>query len=258
MNRKSIITTIIAATTLVSLPSKGQDVFNHLGAGVSLGTDGIGVDVSTPVTNYAALRAGVSFWPKLSYTQNISINKKGSIISDNVDAEGKLNIFDIKLLADFYPSQSSSFHITAGAYFGQKQLLEVENTTMFLAPKDFGTAGIVLGEGENEYTITTDDKGIAHADLNVNSFKPYLGIGFGRAVPSKSRVSVSCDLGVQFWGTPKLGANTKDRWNMESYHKFSHNELSENDDKDLKDGLKTISKISVFPVLNIRISGRIF
>ena len=41
-------------------------VFDHLGAGVSVGTDGIGIDLATPMTDYAARRAGVAFWPKLS------------------------------------------------------------------------------------------------------------------------------------------------------------------------------------------------
>ena len=45
---------------------------------------------------------------------------------------------------------------------------------------------------------------------------------------------------------------------MESYHKFSYDDLDENDDEDLKDAFKIIEKVIVYPVLNVRISGRIF
>ena len=34
-------------------------IFNHLGAAVSVGTDGIGFDVASPLTNYVALRAAL-------------------------------------------------------------------------------------------------------------------------------------------------------------------------------------------------------
>jgi hypothetical protein len=51
---------------------------------------------------------------------------------------------------------------------------------------------------------------------------------------------------------------TIDDWNDKVYHKFSYKDLDEDDDEDLKDALKTIEKITVYPVLNIRISGRIF
>lgn len=238
------------------LPTSSVGVFNHLGAGVSVGTDGIGFDVATPVTDFAALRAGISFLPKLKYNQDIHLNNNdGDFIKSDVNMEAKLNIFDAKLLADFYPIITSSFHITVGAFFGSGKIAEAYNTEPFLIPANWGNKGIKLG---TNYRISSDSEGNAHADVNVNGVKPYLGVGFGRAVPRKHRVSVSCDLGVKFWGTPKLGANTKDRFGDESYHKFTYDELTDDDDQDLKDAMKVASKIKVFPVLNIRICGRIF
>ncbi len=244
--------------TLSALPVKAQDeefgFFDHLGGGISLGTDGIGIDVATPLTDWAAVRAGISFWPKIKYERNFHLKNNDNTLTDNVDVEAKLNIFDFKLLADFYPIKTSSFHITAGAFIGSEDAAHATNTSMFIKdPADYGKLGLVLGE----YRVTTDKQGYAHADVKVNSFKPYIGIGFGRAVPKKSRVSVSFDLGVKFWGKPGLGAMTEDDWGEKKYHKFSYKDLDENDDEDLKDGLKTAEKIIVFPVLNIRLSGRI-
>lgn len=235
-------------------------IFDHLGMGVSLGTDGIGIDVAAPITDYAALRAGVSFFPKIKHVvKDVDIDDDNGTLTPTVDIEGKLNIFDFKVLADFYPFKNSSFHLTAGAFLGNEAIVKATNTTMFIKqPEKYGKVGLVLGD----YRLTTDANGYANIDFTVSKFKPYLGFGFGRAIPKNSRVSVSCDFGVQFWGAPRLAADAKHKDAFDSdpleYHKFKYTELDDNDDEDLKDALKTAEKIKVYPVLNIRISGRIF
>ena len=249
------------AMMLLSQPVHAQNqieygIFDHLGAGLSVGTDGIGIDVATPLTDYVAFRTGVSFVPKIKIKKNnIHIKDDNATLEDHVDVEGKLNIFDFKLLADFYPFKSSSFHITAGAFIGSEDAAHAVNTSMFIKdPEKYGKVALVLGD----YHVTTDENGYANLDLKVNGFKPYVGFGFGRAVPRKSRVSVSCDFGVKFWGSPKLGAMTINDWNEKVYHKFSYKDLDEDDDEDLKDALEIMEKVIVYPVLNVRISGRIF
>ncbi len=231
-------------------------IFNHLGIGASVGTDGIGFDLAAPVASFAALRAGVSFWPKISYEGDIDIDtSKESYIADNVNLKGTVNVFNFKLLADLYPFKGSSLHLTGGVFIGNDDIINVSNTTMIIKdPTKYGKVGIKLGDRR----ITTDQNGYITADVTVDKVKPYVGIGFGRAVPTKSRLSVSCDLGVQFWGKPRAGAMTKNEWDDETYHKFSYTELDEYDDEDLKDGMKTAEKITIFPVLSIRLNGRIF
>ena len=112
--------------------------------------------------------------------------------------------------------------------------------------------------------MVTDQSGNVKAEVKVNSFKPYLGVGFGRAVP-KGRIGVQFDLGVQFWGRPEVLGNMNyvDRQTGEvvtRYEKIKKNRIiNENKDyQDLKDAVKTIEKIGVYPVLNIRINGRLF
>ena len=259
------ITFLVLAMTFISSPSKAQSFegeygfFDHLGAGLSLGTDGIGIDVATPVTDWAALRAGVSFTPGIKYTKTVSINDVD--LYEKVDIEAKLNMLDFKLLADVYPFKTSSFHVTAGFFVGNENAVTVTNSSPLIKnPNKYGTVGIVLGN----YCVTTDDKGNIDADLKVNKFKPYIGIGFGRAIPKKNRVSVSCDLGVKFWGKPGLGVKTTKRNGIDSfdesltYHKFTYDELGPNDNKDFKDVIEIAEKFIICPVLNIRISGRIF
>ena len=256
--------------------------FNHLSAGVSLGTDGIGIEVAAPLTYNFAVRAGYSLMPKFKYSKGLDLGLsdqdkadmargtyKGAFLSPEVDLEGKLNMGDFKLLFDWYPFRSSSFHATAGFYIGRGTVVEVTNKRPFI--KDGYDAGIELGDasstvnyGMSRYTLKPDENGNLKVEAKVNGFKPYLGIGFGRAVP-KGSVGVQFDLGVQFWGKPEVHGNMEyiepsTGQVVTRYEKINKNRIiSQNKDyQDLKDAIKTIEKIGVYPVLNIRINGRIF
>ena len=256
--------------------------FNHLSAGVSLGTDGIGIEVAAPLTYSFAVRAGYSLMPKFKYSKGLDLGLsdqdkadmargtyKGAFLSPEVDLEGKLNMGDFKLLIDWYPFRSSSFHATAGFYIGRGTVVEVTNKRPFI--KDGYDAGIELGDasstvnyGMSRYTLKPDENGNLKVEAKVNGFKPYLGIGFGRAVP-KGSVGVQFDLGVQFWGKPEVHGNMEyiepsTGQVVTRYEKINKNRIiSQNKDyQDLKDAIKTIEKIGVYPVLNIRINGRIF
>ena len=71
---RSIISTgIVAALLAVVSPSVAQEestsassdknILNHLAVGVNIGTPGIGIDVSAPLTRYVAVRGGVNLCP---------------------------------------------------------------------------------------------------------------------------------------------------------------------------------------------------
>lgn len=248
------------------------EFFNHVSAGVSLGTDGIGIEVAAPLTYNFAVRAGYSFMPKFKYTKkDVNIGKDKDFINGEnanqmVDIEGKLNMGDFKLLFDYYPIRTSSFHVTAGAYIGKSKPVELRNANAFLKESAWGSKGLELGTGTDSYTLVSESDGNVKAEVKVNSFKPYLGIGFGRAVP-KGTVGVQFDLGVQFWGKPELWGNINSV-NQETgmietrYQKIEKDRIvTEGKDsgyEDFKDAVKTIEKIGVYPVLTLRINGRIF
>jgi hypothetical protein len=187
-----------------------------------------------------------------------------------VDLEGKLNMGDFSLMFDWYPWKSSSFRITAGAYIGKSDVVTVTNKEPFMNPEYAGKAGIDLSRtGSNimeKYTIVTDAAGNVDAKLKVNGFKPYIGIGFGRAVPRKS-IGLQFDLGVQFWGKPELQTNLmyydgEQGDFVTRYEKIEKGRITrsneDKDYKDLRDAVKTIEAISVYPVLTLRFVGRIF
>ena len=241
--------------------------FNHINAGISLGTDGIGIDVAAPLTYNFAVRAGYTFMPKFKYTKDINLGHNDALLTDKLDVEGKLNMGDFHLLFDYYPFKSSSFHLTAGAYIGKNEVVTIQNKAPFVKQNYWGNAGIELGTTESiytQYTIYSDNQGNVKADVKTNSFKPYVGIGFGRAIP-KGRIGFQFDLGVQFWGTPEVWTNLKSfDYNsgdyIMGYRKVSKNRITnpDKDYQDVKDAVKTIEKIGVYPVLKLRINGRIF
>ena len=54
-----------------------------------------------------------------------------------------------------------------------------------------------------DHIVGFDADGYAKGCIKVNAFRPYIGIGIGRSVP-RNRFGVSGELGVQFWGKPKV------------------------------------------------------
>ena len=75
----------------------------------------------------------------------------------------------------------------------------------------------------------------------TNRFRPYLGFGFGRAVPGARRLNVQLDLGVQFWGKPRLyDGITGKRLTQVAYKSQS-----------------SFGRNTVYPVITIRLAGRI-
>lgn len=274
---KKTILCLAAAFLAMTSASAQTDarIFNHLAVGLDVGTTGIGADVAVPCTKFLDFEAGFSIMPKIKYSTSIHTNASSYIDAslrermlgsdlDNIPIQGKLNMVNGKFMVNFYPIPTNGFHITVGAFFGKGDVVEVYNTTYGQlnaintankAIDEYNTTiaavaelplqdniGLKLGD----YLLTPDAEGNAKATLKTNGFKPYVGLGYGRAVPGKKRIGFKVDLGAMFWGSPDI---------------VDHNGVSlMKQDWDGKDGgaIRIISKIKVYPVLNLRLSGRIF
>ncbi len=259
------ISSCIVLLLMITSSAKAQYVddnmlFNHLGASVSLGLDGIGIEVSTTATQWAGVRAGISFFPNISYSLS-DINYKRHNKDGKLGLDATFKKVDGKILIDGYPFGSkSSFHITAGLFFGNSEFLTVDLKEDPNVPID---GGIVPPADRNPigYAIDPDENGIIKLRMKYNSVKPYIGIGIGRAVPKAGkRIAVAADLGVQFHGTPKVQAYSPEGtgWMDIEAEDFYSIVEKEKDQEDIKDAFDIIEKVKVWPVLNIRITGRIF
>lgn len=235
---------LITAAMTASFCASAQ-YFNHLSIGPVLGTDGIGIELVTPIGDFVQMRAGYSFMPKIKAKTNVDVKSKKT---DHVEVEGKLNMGDAKVLFDVFPIKGHGFHITAGAYIGKSEVVTARNTSPIpLDPDEYGKTGILIGD----YLVTTDAEGNAKAAIKTHSFKPYLGIGFGRGISADKLVSVQCNLGVELWGRPGVYA-----WdpNENKYVKAEKEDF----DHPKANYIKTISKVGVWPVLNVRVAFRAF
>ncbi|TGX80807.1 hypothetical protein E5358_11715 [Palleniella muris] len=276
--KKSILAVLLAFVAFSAKAENGccdKNLFNHLGVGVEVGTTGIGFNLATPIGNYVQMRAGMSFLPNIKVKDiDVDLNGaqeswdefqaqlpvgheyKGVGLPEELLIDGKISMTNFKLLFDLYPSKHSSFHFTAGFYAGKRQIIEAYTTNCqknleaityynnnFAPQNNLQKIGVELGD----YLLEPNGSE-ARAYLKTSGFKPYLGIGSGRAVPRK-RVSFAWDLGVQFWGTPKIFIDQPE------------GQVQLQDEGVGGDGgkiIKTISKITVYPCLSFRINGRIF
>jgi len=111
-------------------------------------------------------------------------------------------------------------------------------------------AGNVIHKAGERYIVEPDDRGMVTVTAKSNSFKPYLGFGYGgRLIKNRDDLHVSFDCGAMFWGgTPDL---------------YMHDGINLTDDVEKVSGqvgtyVDLFSALKVFPVLSFRITKRIF
>lgn len=280
MMKKICLMGVSLMLAMFSLHAEDNNILRHYSLSLGVGSTGVTADLGTMVSDYVGLRGGVDYMPEI--TANVwldmdIVNQKANEMAeqygvvpanireryglpDKVKVEGKYDNFTGHALLDIYPFKNNGFHITVGSYFGKsdKKLIEAYNKDkgilktvsdfnarrgdFAIIPREYGQVAAKLGD----YNLMPDDAGNANAYIKVKNIRPYVGVGFGRAVP-KSRINCQFDLGVQFWGRPEV-------------YNGVNNQLLTSDGARGEDGgvLKIISDISVFPVLSVRLSGRLF
>ncbi|MDO5446371.1 MAG: hypothetical protein Q4F34_01155 [Prevotellaceae bacterium] len=247
-----LLGTMVLGSFSMAQAQEGNGIFNHVSAAVSLGTTGIGIEVAAPITNYVAIRAGLDIMPQFKYSSDVSLGSvsglpTGVSLPSEVAVEGKLKLTNGKFLIDAYPFQTSSFHLTVGAYFGNKDVINVynkENGVLQQVANYNAQPGVnPVGAKIGDYLLTPDQNGNVKGEVKTNGFRPYVGFGFGRAIPQKHRFACGVDCGVMFWGTPE----------------FYHGDVKLS--KENLDGgggfVKTMSKLSVYPCVSFKVAGRI-
>ena len=123
-----------------------------LDLGVTLGTDGIGVDLSTPVIkNWMNVRAGFTYMPRFDVTMHFGFeagdasmtqeerdeqfnklsgmlhNMIGTTVDKEVDMVGTPKFQNFKFLVDVTPFRNKNWHFTGGFYWGPSRIAYAEN-----------------------------------------------------------------------------------------------------------------------------------
>lgn len=266
--KKTILLALVALTCgMKSSAQSDLNIFNHLAVGVNAGTTGIGFDVAMPACQFVQVRAGMDVMPKFKVNTHLNLNASQylNVLDqtkytnlDRIDVQGKPNLVNGKILIDVLPFVVNGFRVTVGAYFGAGDVVSVYNRedgaldAINQANSEIerynnrypSTPQKLIGLELGDYLLTPDAQGNVKAHINTKSFRPYVGIGYGRAVPHH-RVGCSVDLGCMFWGKPTVDCNGVEL-------------TSENLGSNGGDIIKTISKIKVYPCLTVRLCGKIF
>lgn len=261
MKIKLLLLSAVAMLTMTNANAQDTDkrFFNHVAVGVDAGLQGFGFDVAMPVCKWVSVRAGVSIFPKINVNTSLKLAKyvtssnlpanSGVTIPEEVDIKAKTGFTNGKILFDLYPFASKVFHFTVGAYFGSSKIVEAYNTNSQDALKVIHEYNKTAPDYQKaprlgNFVLDPDENGNINASIKTASFKPYLGLGFGRSVPKKRRLGFMFEMGCQFWGSPKVYCNDQ--------------EVKESD-LDGEDGgaIKFLSKVTVYPVMSFRLCGRI-
>jgi len=260
---------MMLALGAVTLWGEDSNVLRHYSVSAGVGSTGVTVDVGTMLTDYIGLRGGIDLMPKLKYSTNLSLNLVNQTQELNIDlsplrerkveVQGTLHNTTGHALLDIYPSSNHGFHLTLGAYFARDEnvvdVVSGENE-MLKKVADLNArrgqfAGIPISYGQvaaqmGDYNIMPDDNGNARANVRVRKVRPYLGIGFGRAVP-RARLNCQFDLGVQLSGKPRV------------YNDVNGEEITAEGARGEDGGiLRSIDKVKFYPVISVRLAGRLF
>lgn len=122
--------------------------FRHLDLSLTTGSTGLGFDVSLPLNNVFAVRAGYAFMPHFAHTMHFGVdvgddpaesqrkfNKlsgmleslTGNKVDNVVDMEGKPTYWNWKLMVDVRPFRNKHWHLTAGIYYGSREVAKAVN-----------------------------------------------------------------------------------------------------------------------------------
>ena len=150
---------------------------------LKIGTLGLGLELSIPLYKQMKLRASLN-----GLRLNTSIDK------EQITYKGDLDLLVGGILLDYYPSESSDFYLSLGAYYSNNQAK--------------GTASPSNNNyevGDNVYTQA--QLGTLDASLHFQDFAPYLG--FGYASMKEKGWGFSMDMGLMYHGKSSVNLSLK-------------------------------------------------
>lgn len=134
---------------------KNNNFFNHMDLGVTLGTTGLGLEVSMPVHDMVRVRTGLSYMPRFEVPMTFGIqvgddpstsaskfskmasvlqDLTGNPVDDHVEMLGKAKMWNWNFLVDFYPLKNNKhWRVTAGFFLGPSTVAEAFNKTESMA-----------------------------------------------------------------------------------------------------------------------------
>lgn len=218
------ISSLLMAFAAVYPASSQRSFGSNYGVSVDAGLSGIGATGSVVLHKNFNARAGFGIMPfAYRYTMDeLSVDLSeynpslGELtVSQDVNLKAKLNVPAGHVLVDYNPFKDGlgAFHVTAGLYFGGSRLVHVKGSLSDLeglrqkvnevAPGygDFDISAVKIEVGDAKVGFNPD--GSVNAYAEVNAVRPYLGVGWGNAIP-RNRVGFRFDIGAMYHGKPEV------------------------------------------------------
>lgn len=107
--KKFLMAVAVAVTSLAASAGLPGDMFNHVGVGVGVGTTGISVEASTPITRWVQMRAGVAIMPSIKFHADADAEfeyhtNAGNVYTDSeVELTGDLGRTQGYVIFNVYP-----------------------------------------------------------------------------------------------------------------------------------------------------------
>jgi hypothetical protein len=210
---------------LVLGSSAGADA-QTVGASLTIGTNGPGLSLSTPISNKLNLRLGGNYFTMNREFEQTLSGDNGADTRIALNTDGTMQL--VGGVLDYHPG-GGAFRFSVGAYYnglkgdGNMRLLDnYQVKSKSYTPEEVGTMDVTI-------------------DF-ASKIAPYAGLGFGNALTS--RVGFTMDVGALYIGNPDVAmAGT----GMIKPTEQNAPQIEEN-----------LNWVKVFPVFSIGLTARLF
>lgn len=259
---KMVYDAVIEAKVVIddnSPQRKFLGVFNRLFANLSIGSEGLSIGLSTPISPYVDLAAGINYMPGFRIYDDITITTKSLEIKNqatqtmdvynfgkmDIFGEMKRTTFDVKICA--YPGgYRFPLYLCGGVSLGGERIATSEGYSNEVA-RLYNEHPEYSGKIEarfSEIDVDIDRNGYVFGEVKVKKVRPYFGFGYGRLSTNKRRFDFRIEAGFQSMG---------------KMHIYQNNQLIDKSVADLIDGFlpQIVDKVKIYPVLKLSLIYRI-
>lgn len=282
--KKLIISGLAMFMSLTSVMAQEETgIGNHLGWGVGFGTEGFNASIATDLTQYAELEFGVNYAPGFSRksdggvfhspekgAQRQYLHYEGNREA-TIDVKTSINRATLDFKGSVYPfatneNFSSDLFVSLGISFASKEIATIKGscTSQGISYENEEDKDKPLFIRAGKYMLPIDKTNgelVANGSCQVNSVRPYVGLGYGRLVP-KNKLGFRVEAGCQFAGSVKVfyDGDNKDNLVKSGYIKNDGevNLLSKYNIDDDSTPKKFMNFFSVYPVLKVSLRGKFF
>jgi hypothetical protein len=211
--------TLLSAIMALGLASPALAGTGDIALGVKGGTLGIGGEITVGLLPGLNCRTGYN-----------AFNYDGNATKSNIGYDYKLKLGTLPLLVDWHPIPFSGFRLSTGVMINNNK---IEATGRPQTSYKIG-----------DVTYTSTEVTSLTGKIDFNNVAPYAGIGWGNAVGKHGPLTLSCDIGVLFQGTPNVSlAATGSAASTPAFQA----ELS----KEVADIRNTTDDIKFYPVISL-------